>query len=96
MSRPGDFERAVVDVVRHIPTGQVMSYGEVAEDAGFPGAARAVGNLMRVSTEEMPWWRVVGSGGRITSGSAEQGELLRREGWSIENGRIGRLHRSEP
>lgn len=85
-----DFERAVIDTVRAIPSGDVMTYGEVAEDSGFPGAARAVGNLLRQSAEEMPWWRVVGSGGRITSGSNRQAELLADEGWLVRSGRIRR------
>ena len=40
------FERAVYRVVRRIPRGKVMTYGEVAEKAGSPGAARAVGGAM--------------------------------------------------
>src|SRR4051812_35091780 len=38
-----DFEPAVEAVLVAIPAGEVMTYGEVAAEAGFPGAARAVG-----------------------------------------------------
>ena len=67
-----------------------MTYGEVAADAGYPGAARAVGNLLRTSAHDMPWWRVVGSGPRITSPSARQAELLEDEGWIVHAGRLRR------
>ena len=79
MARP-DFEEAVHEVVRSLPAGAVASYGEVATEAGFPGAARAVGNLLRRS-EGLPWWRVVAAGGRLIPGyEAEQAQRLRAEG----------------
>jgi hypothetical protein len=37
------FEEAVLEVLRSLRSGEVVTYGEVAEQAGFPGAARAVG-----------------------------------------------------
>lgn len=40
------FEEAVLKEVAHIPRGEVRSYGEVAQLAGYPRAARAVGNVM--------------------------------------------------
>lgn len=84
-----DFEDAVIATVRAIPRGEVMTYGEVAEDAGFPGAARAVGNLMRATGEELPWWRVVGAGRRLVSPSAdEQASLLEEEGWIVRGRRL--------
>ena len=36
-----------------------MTYGEVALEAGYPGAARAVGHLLATSDGALPWWRVV-------------------------------------
>ena len=68
--------------------GEVVSYGEVAEEAGFPGAARAVGNLVR-TTPGLPWWRVVARSGRLAPGhELRQAELLRAEGVTITNGRV--------
>ncbi len=88
-----DFETAVTDIVRAIPKGHVASYGEVALDAGFPGAGRAVGNLLR-RTGGLPWWRVVTADGRLVPGNeAEQAELLRSEGVTVSNGRVGRTKR---
>jgi methylated-DNA-protein-cysteine methyltransferase-like protein len=83
-----DFETAVADIVRSIPEGQIASYGEVALDAGFPGAARAVGNLLR-RTSGLPWWRVVTATGRLVPGSeAEQAQHLRAEGVTVTKGRV--------
>ena len=65
MARP-NFEDAVHEVVRSLPRGAVATYGEVAAEAGFPGAARAVGNFLRRSAG-LPWWRVVGAGGLFPS-----------------------------
>ena len=48
-------------------SGEVVTYGEVAEEAGHPGAARAVGNVI-ASSEDLPWWRVVTSTGRLVPG----------------------------
>jgi methylated-DNA-protein-cysteine methyltransferase related protein len=76
-----DFETAVLEVVRSIPAGQVMSYGDVADEAGFPRAARAVGTMLRSTTEDCPWWRVVGWDGRLRSPDARrQAQLLVDEG----------------
>lgn len=49
-------------VVRRIPHGHIATYGQVAQLAGIPGAARVVGAAMRASVPEMglPWQRVVG------------------------------------
>jgi alkylated DNA nucleotide flippase Atl1 len=84
---PG-FEDAVIGVVRSIPPGQVMSYGEVADEAGFPRAARAVGTLLRTTSEDCPWWRVVGWDGRLRAPDTQrQAELLALEGVRIRGGR---------
>ena len=88
MARP-DFEDAVLDVVHGLPEGAVATYGEVAAEAGFPGAARAVGNLLRRSAG-LPWWRVVAAGGRLVPGDEEeQARRLRAEGVSFTaSGRV--------
>jgi alkylated DNA nucleotide flippase Atl1 len=84
---PG-FEDVVIAVVRSIPPGQVMSYGEVADEAGFPRAARAVGTILRTTTEDCPWWRVVGWDGRLRAPDTHrQAELLALEGIRIRGGR---------
>jgi len=83
-----DFSDEVATVLMLLEPGEVVSYGEVAEEAGFPGAARAVGNLVR-TTPGLPWWRVVARSGRLAPGHEQrQAELLRAEGVTITNGRV--------
>lgn len=75
-------------VVRKIPRGRVMTYGDVAELAGLPRAARVVGYAMRASAGRVPWQRVVGRKGPTLAhvtikdpvGGAEQRLLLEKEG----------------
>jgi len=55
------FAGLVAEVVRSVPAGTVVTYGEVAAEAGRPGAARAVGGVLAASGEGRPWWRVVTS-----------------------------------
>lgn len=83
-----DFGEEVAGVLERLEPGEVVSYGEVAEEAGFPGAARAVGNLVR-STPGLPWWRVVAKSGRLAPGLEQrQTELLRSEGVAVNNGLV--------
>ena len=75
------FTEAVERVVASIPPGEVLTYGEVAAEAGYPGAARAVGNVMARSDGRIPCWRVVRAGGRFGVGKERtQGQRLRDEG----------------
>ena len=74
-------------VVRDVGRGQVVSYGEVARRAGYPGAARAVGNVL-ASSLGLPWWRVVRANGELAAHSREeQARRLRREGVAVRDGR---------
>ena len=50
--------------IRAIPRGKVSTYGGVARAAGFPGAARLVARVLRGGFN-LPWQRVLGSGGAI-------------------------------
>jgi methylated-DNA-protein-cysteine methyltransferase-like protein len=85
------FEAAVRDVLLSTRPGEVLTYGEVAAEAGYPGAARAVGNYLRRTDDEVPWHRVVGAGDRIISRCApDQMRMLREEGLSIEGNRVRR------
>jgi alkylated DNA nucleotide flippase Atl1 len=60
--QPDDFEAAVHAVVRSIPPGRVLSYGDVAEYLGR-GGPRQVGAVMAGSDGELPWWRVIRADG---------------------------------
>jgi methylated-DNA-protein-cysteine methyltransferase-like protein len=84
------FEADVVGVLRRLGPGDVVSYGEVAEEAGHPGAARSVGNILR-DGEELPWWRVVTAAGRLVPGHEREHERrLRAEGVTVVDGRVRR------
>lgn len=83
-----EFEEAVIAVISSLEPGDVVTYGEVAAEAGYPGAARAVGTILRKS-EGLPWWRVVGSGGRIrTPDPQRQIKLLTDEGVLVVDNRV--------
>lgn len=82
------FTDKVKDVVRSIPRGQTMTYGEVAAFAGGPGAARAVGNVMHNNYDPtVPCHRVIRSDGTPgcynRGGSEAKLKLLRKEGVTI-------------
>ena len=83
-----DFERRVVDVLSRLPEGDVVTYGEVAEEAGHPGSARAVGRILATS-EGLPWWRVVTTTGRLVPGhEGDHARRLRAEGHTVVDGRV--------
>jgi methylated-DNA-[protein]-cysteine S-methyltransferase len=79
------FADRVRDVVRSIPKGKMMTYGEVARKAGAPGAARAVGTIMAGNFDTtVPCHRVIRSDGKIGNynrgGSTVKRKLLVAEG----------------
>lgn len=78
------FRERVLSVVKGIPKGETLSYGQVASLAGAPGAARAVGNIMANNfDEEVPCHRVIKADGSLGGYNGNLGEkeaLLRKEG----------------
>jgi alkylated DNA nucleotide flippase Atl1 len=66
-----DFVEEVLAVVAAIPAGHVMSYGSVAAAIGSR-SARGVGRVMALAGGEVPWWRVVRSGGLPAAGLEER------------------------
>lgn len=72
-------------IVRQIPKGQTRTYGEVAKAAGRPGAARAVGTIMKNNYDPtVPCHRVIRADGKVgeynRGGPAKKRALLRTEG----------------
>ncbi len=61
------FEARVYQIVAMIPYGKVMTYGEVAKQAGFTGYARHVGYVLRhlPRSTKLPWYRVINHQGKI-------------------------------
>lgn len=95
-------EEAVAAVLHALEPGDVVTYGEVALEAGYPGRSRAVGRLLSASDGEFPWWRVVNASGRLVPGhEEEQARRLAAEGVpvDVERGRVrvrsGRPEREE-
>lgn len=83
------FREKVIAIVKKIPKGETMSYKEVAARAGHPGAARAVGAIMRVNKDKsVPCHRVIRSDGTLGGYNGLQGvkskrALLKREGGKV-------------
>ncbi len=84
------FQRRVVKACRAIKRGQSLSYGEVAAKAGSPGAARAVGQVMRTNRMPLivPCHRVVAAGGKLGGFSAPQGLAMKRRLLELESDRL--------
>ena len=77
-------------VIASVPRGKVVTYGQVAEAAGFPGGARLTVRALQ-GVEGLPWHRVVGAGGRIAlSGEdgREQRLRLEMEGVTFRGARV--------
>ena len=86
-------DAAVHRLVRQIPRGQVVTYGQLAALLGSPRAARAVGYAMKRCPHGIPWQRVVNARGGISrranvSGMITQRVLLEQEGIGFRRGRV--------
>lgn len=77
------FKDEVMDVVRNIPKGQVLTYKQVAERAGRPKAYRAVGNILNKNYDpQIPCHRVIRSDGQTggyNRGAEEKIKRLQKE-----------------
>jgi methylated-DNA-[protein]-cysteine S-methyltransferase len=82
------FQRRVLEECRRIPYGRTVSYAALAAKAGFPGAARAVGNCMAGNRVPLvaPCHRVVRSDGGVGSYSAMGGTAMKRRLLELESG----------
>jgi methylated-DNA-protein-cysteine methyltransferase related protein len=86
--------RKIYDLVRKIPKGKVVTYGQVADLLGWYGKARLVGYaLFQVDrTSDIPWQRVINAKGEISYSSARLGadylqkDLLEAEGIEFTKG----------
>ena len=84
-------QRAIEETLRDLRPGEVVSYGDVAEQAGYPGRARAVGAYLASSEDAPNWWRVVAASGELRAPRPElQTQLLEAEGVEVVNGRVRR------
>ncbi len=62
------FKQRVELVVRQIPQGRVMTYGQIAALCGNARAARIVGGIAHFGDAELPWQRVVNKSGGLAAG----------------------------
>ena len=90
---PGDpaaeRERRIIDVLMALDDGEVTTYGDVAETAGYPRHSRLVGRILQTTDVEVPWWRVVNAAGRLVPGhEREQAALLAEEDVVVRNGHV--------
>ncbi|MDR3217019.1 MAG: MGMT family protein [Clostridiaceae bacterium] len=95
LTKEPSFFESVYTVVRGIPYGQVLSYGQIAALAGKPHAARGVGWALHVNPdpETIPCHRAVFKDGSISTGFAFGGEAehrarLEAEGVTFEDGKV--------
>jgi methylated-DNA-[protein]-cysteine S-methyltransferase len=80
------FQKQVVATCRAIPWGETASYGELATAVGHPGAARAVGTVMRKNRVPLivPCHRVLAAGGQLGGYSAPSGLKMKRRLLALE------------
>jgi methylated-DNA-protein-cysteine methyltransferase-like protein len=76
-----DINHRIWQVVALIPSGKVATYGNVARQAGMPGAARRVGMALRKlpAGTRIPWHRVINAQGRISLPEGSASQLTQRE-----------------
>jgi len=83
-NEPGYNER-VFEIVRRIPSGHVMTYGQLAEILGEGYTARTVGFVMHTADDTVPWHRVINAQGACSTGRVllpmnKQQRMLEAEG----------------
>lgn len=80
------FSKKVHEVVKKIPRGQVLTYGQVASKAGNPKAARAVGNILNKNyNPQIPCHRVIRADGHLggyNRGPKLKEKILKQEGYT--------------
>ncbi|MEH6991209.1 MGMT family protein [Neobacillus drentensis] len=61
------FTEKVIEIIKNIPEGKVMTYGQIAREAGSPRAARQVVRALHSMSRKhrLPWHRVVNAKGQI-------------------------------
>ena len=87
--------KRIYEAVKKIPKGHVATYGRIAEMAGEPKMARAVGNALHKNPgpEHIPCFRVVNSKGELSGafafgGENEQARRLMADGVEVVNGKV--------
>ena len=71
---PDQFKVQVYAIVRQIPRGRVMTYGQIAALCGSPRASRMVGQVAHWGPMGLPWQRVVNKAGGLAGGYTTGGK----------------------
>ena len=81
-----EIDLRIWQVIALIPKGKVASYGDIANHAGLPGAARRVGYALRHLPQgtKIPWHRVINSQGRISLPAGSAAQYTQRERLEVE------------
>lgn len=89
------FTQKVIQIIKEIPEGTVMTYGQIAKIAGNPRAARQVARILHTMSRkhQLPWHRVINAKGQIATKDEEkfneQRLSLEAEGVEVDdNGRV--------
>jgi methylated-DNA-protein-cysteine methyltransferase related protein len=90
----------VYALVKSIPRGRFMTYGQVAKVLGLPGGARTAGRAMAAcpSGQGIPWHRVLGAGGKLLIRepyASLQRKLLESEGLELAEKRVLEFRKHE-
>jgi len=84
-----DFQKKVLEAVKKIPKGEVLTYKTIAKKIGKPRAWRAVGNILNKNKDpKIPCYRVIRSNGRVGGyryGIKKKIALLKKEGIIIDS-----------
>jgi methylated-DNA-protein-cysteine methyltransferase-like protein len=88
IAQPGYNER-VYEIVRRIPAGHVMTYGQIADMLGAGYTPRTVGFVMHAAPDDVPWQRVINAQGACSTGRVllphnVQQSLLEAEGITFD------------
>ncbi|UCC76832.1 MAG: MGMT family protein [Anaerolineales bacterium] len=77
MTDEGFFQK-VYELVRMVPKGRVVTYGQIATTLGDARRARTVGWAMRSCPDDVPWHRVVNAQGGLSTAPSSGGLHLQR------------------
>ena len=85
-----EYRERVYKIVRRIPPGRVMTYGQIAYILGEGYTPRTVGFVMHGADDDTPWHRVINSQGRCSTArlvlpSDKQQRMLEAEGVTFDD-----------
>lgn len=84
-----DFRQRVEELVAQIPSGKVMTYGQIAAHCGNARAARIVGGIAHFGDPGLPWQRVVNKQGGLAAGypggRSGHKQVLEQEGFAVND-----------